>query len=307
MTSLQKLVDETRKALKPDFGAGKVADYIPALANVDPRKFAITIATVDGQTVSTGDSEEPFSVQSISKVFTLTRVLDEFGDDLWKRIGREPSGDPFNSIVQLEREKGIPRNPFINAGALVVTDEYIQHTPDGDMPRNFLQWMHERAGDNAISYDEEVRTSEAATGFRNRSLANFLAGFGNIQTNVDAVLNGYFHQCSIAMSTRQLAHAGLFLANDGVDPRGNHPCIPGYQARRINALMLTCGHYDASGDFAFRVGLPGKSGVGGGILCIVPETAAIVVWSPGLNDVGNSLLGTRALETMSREMDWSIF
>jgi glutaminase len=288
-------------------GGGKVADYIPALARVDPRHFGLAIAACNGKTAASGDSDAPFSIQSISKVFTLTMALERSGDALWRRVGREPSGSPFNSIVQLERELGIPRNPLINAGALVVTDHLIAGRGPGETIGEILDFMRARADDPAVAIDAEVAASEAETGFRNASLANFIRAFSNIENRVGDVLDVYFNQCALRMTCRQLARAGLYLANDGTDPLNGAHVIGAEGARRINAIMMTCGHYDASGDFAFRVGLPGKSGVGGGILAIAPRQAAIAVWSPGLNAAGNSLVGALALESLARRTGWSVF
>ena len=303
---LQSIVDDIHRELAPRLGEGKVADYIPQLARVDPKSFGMAIVTVDGDVHMAGDAEVPFSIQSISKVFTLTLALGKHGENIWKRVGREPSGSAFNSIVQLEHEHGIPRNPFINAGAIAITDLVLAgHTPKeaiGEVVR-FVRYL---ADEDDIAIDPEVARSEAATGYRNFALANFMRSFGKLDHPVEHVLGVYFHQCALAMSCVQLAKAGLFLANRGKLASG-HSVVSYERARRINALMLTCGHYDASGDFAFRVGLPGKSGVGGGILAIAPGKAAIAVWSPGLNANGNSATGTRALESFARRTGWSIF
>jgi len=287
-------------------GEGKVADYIPALAKVDPSRFGLAVVTVGGEVFTLGDADEPFSIQSVSKVFTLTMALGRVGEALWKRVGREPSGTPFNSIVQLEHEHGIPRNPFINAGAIVVADTLLSGHEPRETLGEMLSFMRHISGDDTVIIDREVARSEQQTGFRNAALANYMFAFSNIHNPVEKTLGVYFHQCALSMSCVQLAKAGLFLANRGKLASG-HSVVSYERARRINALMLTCGHYDASGDFAFRVGLPGKSGVGGGILAIAPGKAAIAVWSPGLNANGNSATGTRALESFARRTGWSIF
>lgn len=303
---LPGVVDAIVAHMAGEADRGKVASYIPELAGVDPGRFGIAIATADGRMIEGGDSGVGFSIQSISKVFALTMALGKVGDQLWQRVGREPSGTAFNSIVQLEAEAGIPRNPFINAGAIVVTDINL----GGHRPREtigqLLRFLRYLAGDDAISVDETVARSEAETGFRNMALANYMRSFGNLHHPVDLVLGTYFHQCAIEMSCRQLALAGRFLMLGGQHPEAGR-VISERRARRIAALMLTCGHYDASGDFAFRVGMPGKSGVGGGILAIVPGVASICVWSPGLNESGNSKLGTVALERLSEATGWSVF
>ena len=304
---LQQTVERIHAEVAPQLGQGKVADYIPALARVDGRKFGIAVVTLEGETALAGDALEPFSIQSVSKVFTLTLALGRVGAKLWQRVGREPSGSAFNSIVQLEREKAVPRNPFINPGAIVLADILAAGRPAATVVGEILDFLRQLADDPSIAIDNEVARSEQETGFRNASLANFLKSFGNLEGDVGEVLGVYFHQCALAMSCRQLARAGLFLANGGRDPLADHAVVTAQRARRINALMLTCGHYDASGDFAFRVGLPGKSGVGGGILAIAPRRAAIAVWSPRLNANGNSLAGTLALERLAQETGWSVF
>ena len=304
--ALQALVDGVYADLAPRRGEGAVADYIPQLARIDPKKFGIAIATVSGDVIVAGDGLEPFSIQSVSKVFTLALALGKWGDSLWKRVGREPSGTPFNSIVQLEQERGIPRNPFINAGAIVVTDSLLAGHQPREALGEILRFIRFLADDETIVVDRAVAKSETETGFRNQALANYMRAFGNLHHPVDLTLGVYFHQCALALSCAQLAKAGLFLANGGRLPKDGS-VVSRERARRINALMLTCGHYDASGDFAYRVGLPGKSGVGGGILAIVPGQASIAVWSPGLNANGNSLLGTLALEKLAQRAGWSVF
>jgi glutaminase len=286
---------------------GPVADYIPSLAKISPAHFGLAVVMADGAVHCAGDAERPFSIQSVSKVFTLTMALQKHGDELWRRVGREPSGSAFNSIIQLENEGGIPRNPFINAGAIVVSDIIL----DGAEPRaaigDVLRFVRMLASDDGISIDNEVANSEAATGFRNVALANYMKSFGNMDPYVEGALKLYFHQCSLSLSCRQLAMAGRYLMHDGVHPDDGKAVVDANLARRINALMLMCGHYDGSGEFAYRVGIPGKSGVGGGILAIVPGKASIAVWSPGLNQRGNSLLGTLALERLAEATGWSVF
>jgi glutaminase len=304
---VQALLEEIWFALSQREDKGEVASYIPELAKVDPNKLAIAIATIDGKMYAVGDADELFSLQSVSKVFALTLALGRMGDSLWRRVGREPSGTAFNSIVQLEHEHGIPRNPFINAGAIVVSDIILAGRQPREAIGEILRFIQFLADDESILVDPTVAKSETETGFRNAALAHYMRAFGNLEQPVDQTLGVYFHQCAIAMNCRQLARAGLFLANRGVNPLTNLNVVSDRRARRINALMLTCGHYDGSGDFAFRVGLPGKSGVGGGILAIVPGKASIAVWSPGLNESGNSHLGTLALERLAHSAGWSIF
>ncbi len=288
-------------------GHGDVAHYIPALSKVDPNKLGIALALEDGRTFCAGDADEPFSIQSISKVFTLSLALQHVGPALWNHVGREPSGSPFNSIVQLEAEKGKPRNPLINAGAIVVCDQLMNKRSADETLEELLAFLRRRAGDDGIKVDAQVALSESQFGNLNRSLAHFVAAFGNLDSPVEEVLSLYFRNCSIAMSCRQLARAALYLACDGTDRRSGEEVILPIRARRINALMLTCGHYDNSGDFAFRIGLPGKSGVGGGILTVIPGVGTACVWSPGLNAAGTSLAGAIALEKLVERTGWSIF
>jgi glutaminase len=279
---------------------GQPADYIPELAAIDRNQFGISVCLADGSQHSAGDSATPFSIQSISKVFGLAIALGRLGDQLWTRVRREPSGLAFNSILQLENEGGIPRNPFVNAGAIVTTDAALGNRPPREYLAELLTFLRTAAGDEDIHIDRAVARSETESGHRNFALAHFLKAHGNLTNPPELTLGAYFHQCAIAMTVEQLARAGRFLG-------GLQHLIAPERVRRINALMLTCGHYDGSGDFAFRVGLPGKSGVGGGILAVAPGRASIAVWSPGLTAQGNSQLGTEALEMLTRRTGWSIF
>lgn len=305
--SLRAILSDIAETMMQETFRGSVADYIPQLARVDPAQFAMTVATADGEVISVGDADTSFSIQSISKVFTLAVALGNQGERLWTRVGREPSGDPFNSIVQLEYEKGLPRNPFINAGAIAVTDSILGQYAPKEALGQILQFIRFVAEDEEIAIDPAVARSEQETGFRNVALANFMRGFGTVKGVPERTLGVYFHHCAIAMTARQLALAGRFLAFDGrLAPDGARVIKP-QMARQINALMLTCGLYDGSGEFAFRVGLPGKSGVGGGILAVAPGRASIGCWSPGLNALGNSQLASRALELLADRTGWSVF
>lgn len=302
-----RYLSEAYEVALPHRGEGKVADYIPALASVDPMQFGMALALPDGTVHAAGDADIPFSIQSVSKVFTLALALRRVGSSLWDSVGREPSGSAFNSIVQLESEGGIPRNPLINAGAIATTDRLIDGRSDDAVVDEIVAFMRARAGDQTVDIDRDVALSESQTGARNRSLSYFMDAFGNLRHPVETALGVYFRQCAIAMSCRQLARAGLFLAFEGRDPLTGEQLIEPHRARRINAIMMLCGHYDNSGEFAFRVGLPGKSGVGGGILCIAPGQGSIAVWSPGLNDAGTSLVGAMALEHFAYAAGWSVF
>lgn len=304
---MQNIVDSIYQEMCSRTARGKVANYIPQLACVDPSQFALTVVTQKGDIYGAGCADTLFSIQSISKVFTLTIALGKLGDNLWARVGREPSGDPFNSIVQLEHEAGIPRNPFINAGAIAVADAVIGNNEPREALAEILHFVRFLANDDTICIDEKVARSEMATGNRNASLAHFMASFGRLDNPVEKVLGTYFHHCSISMTTEQLAKAGMFLVSNGTNHCTDVSVVTAQRARRINSLMLMCGHYDGSGEFAHRVGLPGKSGVGGGILAIAPGEASIAVWSPGLDKIGNSKLGTEALEMLVQKTGWSIF
>jgi glutaminase len=307
MPEISQVVREIAEEMAQRTDRGEVANYIPELARVDDKAFGLVVIDADGNVAAGGDSEVPFSIQSISKVFTLTLALGKAGDRLWNRVGREPSGTAFNSIVQLEYERGIPRNPFINAGAIAVTDLILSGHQPREALGEILRFLRFLADDPAITIDETVAASEERTGYRNVALANYMKSYGVIDNPVAFTLGVYFHHCAIAMTCRQLAAAGRFLAHNGRNPSTGFSVVPPERARRINALMLTCGHYDGSGEFAYRVGLPGKSGVGGGILAVAPGKASIAVWSPGLDANGNSHLGRIALEALTRRMGWSIF
>jgi glutaminase len=307
VTDLQSVVNEIAGEMRERTDRGAVANYIPELARVDVKSFGMTVIDAQGNVFAAGDSDTPFSIQSISKVFTLTLALGKGGDRLWERVGREPSGSAFNSIVQLEYERGKPRNPFINAGAIAVTDLILSGHQPREALGEILRFVQFLAEDSSIAIDDAVAASEQRTGYRNIALANYMKSFGVIDNPVHFVLGVYFHHCAIAMSCRQLAMAGRFLAHLGKNPSTGLQVVQPERARRINAIMLTCGHYDGSGEFAYRVGLPGKSGVGGGILAIAPGKASIAVWSPGLDANGNSHLGRAALERLTRRMGWSIF
>jgi glutaminase len=304
---MDEILNQILAVVEPHRGTGRVADYIPALAGVDPHKFGIAIADAQGVVHGAGDCDEAFSIQSISKVFTLSLALDRVGARLWEKVGREPSGSAFNSIVQLESERGIPRNPLINPGAMVVTDHLIGDSNADDAIFDLLAFLRAQAHDEAVTIDEEVARSESQTGARNRALAWFMKNFGVLTNDVETVAGAYFRQCAVAMNCRHLARAGLFLAFDGRDPETGAEVTAWHRARRINSVMMLCGHYDNSGEFAFRVGLPGKSGVGGGILAIAPGNGAIAVWSPGLNAAGTSAVGAIALEALVERTGWTVF
>ena len=304
----QNILEEIMLEIQPFLNEGEVANYIPALAKVEPNQFAMTLTLFDGTTYSVGCNDTKFSIQSISKVFTFTKSLSLYGKKIYDKVGKEPSGNAFNSLVQLEYENGIPRNPFINAGAIAITDSLYSYYKDEKITSNsILEFIKKTSNDFDLNYNDEVWRSEYECGYRNIALANLMKSFGNFDNDIDSVIRTYFKQCSIEMNTFELSRAMLFLANHGVDPITKKRFVTQSQAKRINALMLTCGHYDASGEFAFHVGFPGKSGVGGGIVAIVPDVMSICVFSPRLNSWGNSLVGTKALELFTTKTSHSIF
>jgi len=304
----QSILEEIEKEIASELSEGKVADYIPALAEVDPNQFAMTITLESGEQFSVGKSEEYFSIQSISKVLAFSLAIDTYSKTLYKRVGVEPSGSPFNSLVQLEYENGIPRNPFINAGAIVVMDALMSHF-GGDYAalEKVMTFVRNISDNQSIKFDALVAKSEMEHASRNLALAQLMKSFGNFENDVHEVVKTYFKQCAISMNTEELSRAMMYLAFNGKDPISNRQFLNEAQAKRVNALMLTCGHYDASGDFAFNVGLPAKSGVGGGIVAVVPNVMSIAVWSPRLNANGNSHVGTLALKLFTTKTGLSIF
>ena len=301
----QKILTEISAALKLQKFGGAVANYIPELAGINPDKFGIHLCSLENGNYSIGDSEERFSIQSISKVFALTLAYPILGEKLWKRVGVEPSGNPFNSLVQLEYESGKPRNPLINAGALVVSDILISKLDDPK--KNLLEFVQKLAGNTSICYNEKVAESEKNTGYRNVALASLMKSFGNIENLVEEVLDFYFYMCSIEMSCKELAQTFTVFANHGKHLQTGEKILTQSQSKRLSAIMLTCGFYDQAGEFSFKVGLPGKSGVGGGIAAIFPEHYSIAVWSPKLNKAGNSVLGMEVLERLTTKTGLSIF
>ncbi len=303
MTSLETFLADLAQRMRAERERGAVATYIPGLAKVDPEQFGLCLCLADGRVLHSGDAQTPFSIQSISKVFNLAIALGRYGHTLWERVGREPSSNAFNSIIELELENGKPRNPFVNAGAIVTVDAMLQGRVPKAALADVLSFIRAAAADDEIYINDCVARDENETGYRNHSLAYFLRSCNNLYNPHDQVLGTYFHLCAIEMNCVQLAHAGRFLAGLHAD----HRLISARHVRSINALMMSAGHYNGSGEFAYQVGFPAKSGVGGGILAVVPGVASIAVWSPGLNRFGNSLLGTRALEELSLFTSWSLF
>lgn len=284
---------------------GKVASYIPELARVDPKKFGMHLYRNENEFYGFGDHEEKFSIQSISKVFTLSLAIKNLGTKVWERVHVEPSGNPFNSLMQLEQDRGIPRNPFINSGALVISDILVDVL---DNPKKeLLEFVRKITGEEDIDYDESVAQSELSSGYRNIALVNYMKALGNIKCDVEEIIDFYFYSCSIAMSCKSLAKAFMLYANKGEILHSGEQILNPSTVKRLNALMQTCGFYDESGEFSFEVGLPGKSGVGGGIAAIHPQQYSVTVWSPVLNKKGNSELGMKALERLTTLTGLSVF
>lgn len=304
MLNYQAILEEIHTSLKKTKNTGEIASYIPELANVPKNKLGIHLQLITGENYSVGDASEKFSIQSISKVLSLAKAFQLVGNDLWKRVDVEPSGNPFNHLSLLELEDGIPRNPLINSGAIVIADVLLSHLKNPK--EDFLNFVRELTHDETIVYNEKVADSERKTGFNNYAAANLLKSYGNLNNKVEDVLDFYFHQCSIMMDCRQLTNAFFVFANKGKCLK-NIQHLTSSQVKRINAIMLTCGFYDEAGEFAFEVGLPGKSGVGGGIVALLPHCFTIATWAPALNPKGNSYLGMQALEQFTTKTKLSIF
>ena len=307
LDEVRRVVAEITDEISSSDDWGEATRQIEPLSRVDTRQFGIAILTRNGDMVCGGDADTPFSIQSISKVFSLELVLEAHGDDLWDRVGRDPSGDPFNSVIDLERQKGHPRNPFINAGALIVVDMLLDSRAPGEEVQAVVNFVERLLDGEDFGFDEEVAKSDDEAGSLNRAMLNISKHFGNVRNPVDKIMSAYVRQCAIELSCRQLARVGRFLMLDGADSAANRDLEAARRSRRILALMMTSGLYDGAGEFAYRVGLPAKSGIGGGILAIAPNTASIAVWSPGLDESGNSKLGTLALEMLTDRLDWSSF
>ena len=301
----QQILENIYNEIQPYAKEGKQADYIPELAKVNPDQFGMCIHSIYGETAAIERADTRFSIQSISKVFALAMCLSIKKDDLWKRVGKEPSGTAFNSLIQLEVEKGVPRNPFINAGAIVMADILLSHldNPEDD----FLRFVRAVSGNESINYNEQVAISERENGYLNAAIANLLKYHGTIENDIESVLHFYFMMCSIEMSCRELSLAFLAFANHRRKFDYAGITLTSSQVKRMNAIMQTCGFYDEAGEFAYLVGLPGKSGVGGGIVAIYPLQYSVAVWSPRLNPKGNSVMGIKALELLTTETKESIF
>jgi len=304
MIDYQSILDKIYLEASKTSYKGEVASYIPELATIDTKNFGIYLNQINGNNYQIGDWNKPFSIQSISKVLSLSKALQLIDCDVWKRVDVEPSGNPFNFLSLIEQENGVPRNPLINSGAIVIADILISNLKNPK--EDFINYIRNLANDQTINYNYKVAASEKEKGYKNYAIANLLKSFGNLNNPVEKVLDFYFHQCSIEINCEQITNIFYLFSNKG-------KCIQEIkhlslsQVKRINAIMLTCGFYDEAGEFAFTVGLPGKSGVGGGVVALLPNNFVIATWSPGLNKKGNSLLGMEALEQFTTKTGESIF
>ena len=301
----QKIISRVYADISAQPNLGKVPDYIPEIACIEENKFGVNFTDLDLNSFGCGDFQEKFSIQSISKVFALSFVYEKLGEEIWKRVDVEPSGNPFNSLLQLEADCGIPRNPFINAGALVISDILLEVCENPQ--EKLLEFIRELAEDDQIFYNNAVAQSEMDNSFRNTAMCNYMKSFGNIHSKPSEVIDLYCHLCSIEMTCEQLSKSLLFLVNEGEKPFDGERVLSSSKVKRINAILLTCGFYDESGEFSFLVGLPGKSGVGGGIVALYPKHYCITVWSPKLNEKGNSYRGMKFLEEFTTQTGESIF
>lgn len=300
----QQILKNIYTEIQPFAKEGKQADYIPALAKVNPDQFGMCLSTVTGEIYEICDAETRFSIQSISKVFAIAMALSLKGEEIWKHVGKEPSGTAFNSLFQLELEKGIPRNPFINSGAIVVADILMNELENPE--KDFIEFIRNLCGEESVDYNMEVALSERENGYLNAAIANLLKYHGCITNDIEDVLRFYFKMCSIEMSCRELSNA--FIAFTGIKEFNYKGfALTNSQVKRLNAVMQTCGFYDEAGEFSYLVGLPGKSGVGGGIIAIHPLKYSVAVWSPRLNSKGNSIMGMKALELLTTYTAESIF
>ena len=304
MIDYQSILDKIYLEASKTSYKGEVASYIPELATIDTKNFGIYLNQINGNNYQIGDWNKPFSIQSISKVLSLSKALQLIDCDVWNRVDVEPSGNPFNFLSLIEQENGVPRNPLINSGAIVIADILISNLKNPK--EDFINYIRNLANDQTINYNYKVAASEKEKGYKNYAIANLLKSFGNLNNPVEKVLDFYFHQCSIEINCEQITNIFYLFSNKG-------KCIQEIkhlslsQVKRINAIMLTCGFYDEAGEFAFTVGLPGKSGVGGGVVALLPNNFVIATWSPGLNKKGNSLLGMEALEQFTTKTGESIF
>lgn len=301
---LNRLVSEAKKYTKH----GEVADYIPALKKANRDDLSVAVYHSDGNCYSAGDIEQKLTLQSISKVLTLALALIDCGEEcVFNKVGYEPTGDPFNSIIKLETSRSAkPLNPMINAGALAVT-HLIKGESVAERLERIIAFIRDLAGHESITYSDEVAKSEFDTAYLNRSLCYYMKQDGIINEDVEELLELYTKQCAIEMDCLDLSRIGLVFAMDGLDPVREKQIIPVEVARLCKTFMVTCGMYNASGEFAVRVGIPAKSGVSGGIMGSIRNRYGIGIFGPALDERGNSIGGIKLLEMMSKQYELSIF
>lgn len=306
VNDIDEILNRILEQVQPLLSLGKLPSYIPQLQKIDPQKFGIALITLNGEEFSAGDADVAFSIQSISKLFALMLALERAGDDLWQRVGREPSGMPFNELIQVDRKEGAVPNPFVNAGALVVTDVLCCAYAQPELA--LLQALRKGSRDDRVDIDQEVMKSERENCHRNAAIAHILKSYGRLDNPVDVILDTYSRQCALAMSCRQIARSALSLVrSDSSSSDDVFSRLSLRQRHAVNAVMLTCGMYNAAGEYAARVGLPLKSGVGGGVVALVPGIGSLCAWSPGLDEVGNSLAAGRAIELFVQHTRVSAF
>lgn len=305
---MQDLIDKAVSYGRKFTCEGRTASYIPELSKADPNQLGLSIAMADGTLISSGDYSSKFTVQSISKVVALMLAIIDRGEDyVFSKVGMEATGDAFNSIIKLETANPRkPLNPMINAGAIAIDSLILGKDPEEKFQR-LLQFFRRLCGNEDLWYNEKVYSSESVTGHRNRALAYFMKDIGVLEGEVEEVLELYFKQCSIQVDCRDIGMLGAVLACDGISPLTGESLVTRKIARLVKTFMVTCGMYDGSGEFAVRVGIPAKSGVGGGIMAVVPGNMGIGVFGPALDTRGNSIGGIKALEFLSEKLELSIY
>lgn len=305
MAQVQAFLDQLYQEFK-GISAGTLASYIPELARADPDWFGISIVTLDGRAFEVGDVAQKFTIQSISKVFVYGMALEDYGrEKLLKKVGVEPTGDPFNSLIRLDEDSKRPENPMVNAGAIATTGLITGHDP-ADRLNRMLTMFQNYVGDE-VFVDVSTFISERSTGHRNRAMAHLMLNFGMIDQPIEEALDLYFQQCSVLVTCHDLAVMAATLANQGLNPITGQRAVGAEHVRDILSVMYTCGMYNFAGEWAFRVGIPAKSGVSGGILAVVPNQAGIAVFSPLLDGHGNSVRGLKVFEALSEQYGFHLF
>ena len=301
---MKQILEQALELGKAKTGRGHVATYIPELGKADGSKLGVCVYSITGERFSVGDTKERFSIQSISKIINLALALEICGfDQVFQNVGLEPSGDPFNSLIKLENTDSSPYNPMINAGAMVVASYLAPELPFDEV----LKQVRVLCMDDDIVMDEKIYNSEMSHISRNRAIAYLLESKGYIGSNVEACLDFYVRMCSLSVTAESLAGLALILANDGIHPRTGERVLQSYTVKVVKTIMLTCGMYDGSGEFALRVGIPSKSGVGGGILSVVDREMGIGIYGPSLDNKGNSVGGECVLAYLSQELHLHMF